>query len=56
MKPFSATADQILACRHLQSDINDVPGRGTVRQTHDAMLKDLNEAVTLLSNTSSSNT
>lgn len=54
MKPFSATADQDPGLPvHLLSDINDVPGRGTVRQTYDAMLKDLNEAATLLSNTSS---
>lgn len=53
MKPFSASADTDPGVPvHLQSDINDVPGRGTVRQTYDAMLKDLNEAAGLLNNTS----
>lgn len=54
MKPFSSSADEDLGIPvHLASDINDVPGRGTVRQTYDAMLKDLKEAVGLLNNTSS---
>lgn len=54
MRPFSASADQDPGLPvHLQSDINDVPGRGSVRQTYDAMLKDLNEAVVLLDNSSS---
>jgi tetratricopeptide (TPR) repeat protein len=38
---------------HTKSDINDVPGRGTVKETYDAILKDLNEAVGLLNTTSS---
>lgn len=37
---------------HLKSDINDVPGRGTVKETYDRIIADLKEAVTLLNTTS----
>jgi hypothetical protein len=33
---------------HLVSDINDVPGRGTVQQTYDAIVKDLEASVLLM--------
>lgn len=52
--PYSASANQDPGLPiHLQSDINDVPGRSTVQQTYESMLKDLNEAAALLNNTSS---
>ena len=38
---------------HTKSDINDVPGRGTVKGTYDAIVKDLTEAAGLLNATSS---
>ena len=54
MKPYSSTAAQDPGLPiHLQSDINDVPGRGTVQQTYESMVKDLTEATGLLNNTSS---
>jgi tetratricopeptide (TPR) repeat protein len=38
---------------HTKSDINDLPGRGTVKETYDAIIKDLIEATNLLNSTSS---
>lgn len=38
---------------HLKSDINDLPGRGTIAQTYDRIVKDLKDAATLLNETSS---
>jgi tetratricopeptide (TPR) repeat protein len=38
---------------HLKSDINDVPGRGTVEETYNQILADLEAAVELLNSTAS---
>lgn len=38
---------------HLQSDINDVPGRGTVEETYNQIVLDLKDAVGLLNSTAS---
>jgi tetratricopeptide (TPR) repeat protein len=49
-KPYSAgSADQDKGLPiHLVSDINDVPGRGTVRETYNRVIQDLTEAAGLL--------
>ena len=53
IKPYStATAQEPGLPIHLKSDINDVPGRGTVKETYDRIVADLKEAVTLLNTTS----
>jgi tetratricopeptide (TPR) repeat protein len=44
----SANAKEAGLPVHLVSDINDVPGRGTVQQTYDAIVKDLEESVQLM--------
>lgn len=52
-KPYGSTAAQDPGVPvHLISDINDTPGRGTVKETYDRILADLNEAVGLLNETS----
>ncbi len=49
-KPYSVTAGTDLGIPlRLSPDLNDVSNRGTVQQTYDRILQDLNEAVTLLS-------
>lgn len=37
---------------HLIADINDITGRGTVKETYDRILQDLTEAATLINSTS----
>lgn len=52
-KPYGTTSAQDPGLPiHLKSDINDVPGRGTVKETYDRIIADLKEAATLLSTTS----
>jgi tetratricopeptide (TPR) repeat protein len=54
IKPYSTTTLQEPGLPiHTKSDINDVPGRGTVKQTYDAIISDLTTAIGLLNNTSS---
>ncbi|MCD0489291.1 RagB/SusD family nutrient uptake outer membrane protein [Pedobacter sp. MC2016-14] len=53
-KPYGATSNQDPGVPvHLVSDINDTPGRGTVKQTYDQIIADLREATVLLNPTSS---
>ncbi|AYL94370.1 RagB/SusD family nutrient uptake outer membrane protein [Mucilaginibacter celer] len=52
-KPYGATSSSDPGIPiHLVSDVNDIPGRGTVKETYDRMIKDLTEAVGLLNATS----
>ncbi|TCD03940.1 RagB/SusD family nutrient uptake outer membrane protein [Pedobacter psychroterrae] len=53
-KPYNtATAPQDAGLPvHLMSDINDTPGRGTVKDTYDSIVKDLIEAADLMNPTS----
>lgn len=54
IKPYGTAALQEPGLPiHTKSDINDLPGRGTVKATYDAMLKDLTDAAGLLNPTSS---
>jgi tetratricopeptide (TPR) repeat protein len=54
IKPYgTATLQEPGLPIHTRSDINDLPGRGTVKETYDAILKDLTAAVGLLNTTSS---
>ncbi|GAA4321292.1 RagB/SusD family nutrient uptake outer membrane protein [Mucilaginibacter gynuensis] len=54
IKPYSAANLQEPGLPiHTRSDINDIPGRGTVKETYDAIIKDLTEAAVLLNATSS---
>ncbi|MBD1362675.1 RagB/SusD family nutrient uptake outer membrane protein [Mucilaginibacter sp. ZT4R22] len=54
IKPYSnSTLQEPGLPVHTKSDINDVPGRGTVKETYDAIVNDLTEAVSLLNTTSS---
>ncbi|MDR6568719.1 RagB/SusD family nutrient uptake outer membrane protein [Chitinophaga ginsengisegetis] len=54
IKPYGAATMQEPGLPiHTRSDINDVPGRGTVKETYDAIVNDLTQAAGLLSNTSS---
>ncbi|WP_170302727.1 RagB/SusD family nutrient uptake outer membrane protein [Chitinophaga oryziterrae] len=51
-KPYGTTSNQDPGLPlHLKSDVNDVPGRGTVQQTYDRIITDLKEAGTLLNET-----
>jgi hypothetical protein len=51
-KPYGTTSNQDPGLPlHLKSDVNDVPGRGTVQQTYDRIITDLKEAATLLNET-----
>ena len=53
-KPYGTTSNQDPGVPiHLVSDINDRPGRGTVKQTYDQIIADLTEASALLNTTSS---
>lgn len=48
-KPYGTTSNQDPGVPvHLVSDINDTPGRGTVKETYDRIIQDLTEAVSLL--------
>ena len=52
-KPYTATAQQEPGLPvHRKSDINDTPGRGTLKETYDSIISDLKEATDLLSPTS----
>lgn len=54
IKPYGdATMQEPGLPIHTRSDINDIPGRGTVKETYDAIVNDLTRAVSLLNNTSS---
>ncbi|MGF6930557.1 hypothetical protein QFZ48_006057 [Chitinophaga sp. W2I13] len=54
IKPYGAATMQEPGLPiHKRSDINDVPGRGTVKETYDAIVDDLTRAAGLLNNTSS---
>lgn len=54
IKPYNTTNAQAPGLPiHLKSDINDVPGRGTVKETYDRIVADLKESVDLLNSTSS---
>ncbi|WP_454802979.1 RagB/SusD family nutrient uptake outer membrane protein [Mucilaginibacter phyllosphaerae] len=54
IKPYgTATLQEPGLPIHTKSDINDIPGRGTVKETYDAIIKDLTEAAGLLNATSS---
>lgn len=53
-RPYGATSNQDPGVPvHLVSDINDTPGRGTVKQTYDQIIKDLTDAASLLNTTTS---
>ena len=53
-KPYGATSNQDPGVPvHLVSDINDTPGRGTVKETYDRIIQDLAEAASLLNATTS---
>jgi tetratricopeptide (TPR) repeat protein len=53
-KPYGATSNQDPGVPvHLLSDINDTPGRGTVKETYDRIIQDLTEAVSLLNTATS---
>jgi len=53
IKPYGAATMQEPGLPiHRRSDINDVPGRGTVKETYDAIVDDLTRAAGLLNNTS----
>ncbi len=52
-KPYGTTAAQDPGIPvHLVSDINDTPGRGTVKEDYDRIVQDLNDAASLLNATS----
>jgi starch-binding outer membrane protein, SusD/RagB family len=51
-RPYGTTSNQDPGLPlHLKSDINDVPGRGTVQETYNRIIEDLTEAGTLLNET-----
>ncbi|SFE35142.1 SusD family protein [Chitinophaga sp. CF118] len=53
IKPYSTATEQDPGLPiHLKSDINDVPGRGTIKDTYNRIIADLQEAATLLNITS----